>query len=453
MKRNPCHFALMAAGLVLFGKLSLFAQPYSGLWEDDENLYDAPIPGWVGPLGDGVAPKAPSEDDTADDDEITEGEGDDLSTFENSINPLFLAWADYVEEYVFNEFTVDPYWSYASQALGPASGDAYGVVSLGDLEQIDLDNELEPGSLTLRFAEPIRNLAGADFAVFENGFLDAATASDDFPKISAELAYVEVSTNGVEFVRFPAISGTEDSVGGYGSVDPTKLYNLVGKHANAYQRSWGTPFDLSDLEGTDPVVNGLVDLDDIRYIRIVDIPGSGDFLDSLGNPIYDAWPTYGSGGADIDALGLISQELSFEDWTGDENLSPELDKDGDGISNFGEYAFRLNPNQPDSEPPFRMEVDEDGGLYFRFRRDQRNSDVRYVVEMTEDLRDSEAWFGIAEFGPLDAENILAVDEVLGVEEIWMADQASVGVLQEVRVQVPELLAVPRFYRVRLEEAE
>ena len=37
-----------------------------------------------------------------------------------------------------------------------------------------------------------------------------------------------------------------------------------------------------------------------RYVRLVDIPGSGDFLDSQGNPILDAWRTGGgSGGFDF----------------------------------------------------------------------------------------------------------------------------------------------------------
>ena len=51
---------------------------------------------------------------------------------------------------------------------------------------------------------------------------------------------------------------------------------------------------------------GLVDLNDINYIKIVDIPGSGDFFDSEGNPIYDAWVTWGSGGVDLEAVGAIN---------------------------------------------------------------------------------------------------------------------------------------------------
>jgi hypothetical protein len=57
------------------------------------------------------------------------------------------------------------------------------------------------------------------------------------------------------------------------------------------------------------VALGLLDLDNINYVRIVDIPGSGDYLDSLGNPIYDAWVTWGSGGVDLDAVGVINSAV------------------------------------------------------------------------------------------------------------------------------------------------
>jgi hypothetical protein len=49
----------------------------------------------------------------------------------------------------------------------------------------------------------------------------------------------------------------------------------------------------------------LVDLNAISYVRLVDIPGSGAFADSLGNPILDAWLTSGTGGFDF-RLGVGS---------------------------------------------------------------------------------------------------------------------------------------------------
>jgi len=68
-----------------------------------------------------------------------------------------------------------------------------------------------------------------------------------------------------------------------------------------------------------------VDINDIRYVRIVDIPGSGDFDDeavmhidpdtwpvwgrySNNHPIYDAWITWGSGGLDLEAVGVLKEQ-------------------------------------------------------------------------------------------------------------------------------------------------
>ena len=42
-----------------------------------------------------------------------------------------------------------------------------------------------------------------------------------------------------------------------------------------------------------------VNLDSIQFVKLVDIPGNGAYLDSLGNPILDNWLTTGSGGFDF----------------------------------------------------------------------------------------------------------------------------------------------------------
>ena len=40
-------------------------------------------------------------------------------------------------------------------------------------------------------------------------------------------------------------------------------------------------------------------------MRILDIVGDGTYLDTSGNPIYDLYPTTGSGGFDLDAVAVI----------------------------------------------------------------------------------------------------------------------------------------------------
>jgi hypothetical protein len=203
-------------------------------------------------------------------------------------DPSLVAWATGCSSLERGYVNIaDPSKGYASygtaaNALGAAGST---VVSLGD-----------GGSITLTFGAPIYDGEGADFAVFENGFLSGGL-------VYAELAFVEVSSNGTDFYRFPSVSLTQTSTqcGGFGTTDPTKVHNLAGQ----FVAGQGTPFDLSDLSGVD----GL-DLGNIVAVRIVDVVGSIDpayaTYDSLGNIVNDPWPTaFASGGFDLDAVGVI----------------------------------------------------------------------------------------------------------------------------------------------------
>lgn len=236
--------------------------------------------------------------------------GDDIAGYVNGdINPVFQAWATGVADYSPSEDIVTTYgntgifhtFANSSNILGELDGS---IVTLGDLSaseiaawQSDPVNNYGPGSITLSFDSGISNGDGDDFAVFENGFY-----SQQDGLLFAELGYVEVSTDGVNFARFDSVSLTEGLVGGYGTIDPTDVYNLAGKS----KKNDGTGFDLQELVDNALVLSGLVDLANINYVKIVDIPGSGDFTDSMGNPIYDAWETWASGGMDLDAVGVIN---------------------------------------------------------------------------------------------------------------------------------------------------
>lgn len=169
-------------------------------------------------------------------------------------------------------------------AIGPAEGNSMNVLSLGD-----------GGEATLTFAQPIRNGEGYDFAVFENSF------QPDF----LELAFVEVSSDGIHFFRFPAHSENQfvDQIYGFGLMDCRYVNNLAGK----YKQGFGTPFDLSELEN-DP----LLDKNKITHVKIIDVVGAIDpefaTYDSEGNIINDPFPTpFESGGFDLDAVGVIHQ--------------------------------------------------------------------------------------------------------------------------------------------------
>lgn len=205
-------------------------------------------------------------------------------------------WADSVVSYTpapgVNASYADP-----TAALGAYNTS---LVSLGDLSAEQIANSVAPGTITLGFSQPFRDVAGFDFAIFENGF-----AYGQPNGLFMELGYVEVSSNGTDFVRFESLSTNLEPVAGSGAFagyDTSNIYNLAGKHAGGY----GTPFDLSTLANDPLVLGGTVDLDAIGYVRIVDIPGDGSFLDSEGNPILDNWVTTSSGGFDLRAIGAVS---------------------------------------------------------------------------------------------------------------------------------------------------
>ncbi|MEM9883274.1 MAG: PEP-CTERM sorting domain-containing protein [Planctomycetota bacterium] len=262
---------------------------------------------------------------------------------DGQVNPIFVGWASGYTAYHPSD-VIGPYsqngiatgFADPTKTLGPVTGSNVDIASLGDMHVDELDAYAAdpfaggPGELVLTFDTAITNGPGVDFAAFENGFVSnySTGAGSVRGQMFAELGFVEVSTDGVHFARFPSqflnypdgVPGTADSLidldgdpstaptnAAYLTQDVSNLYNLVGKHANAYGTSYGTPFDLDDLL-TDPLVtDGLVDPDEIHYVKIVDIPGNGHFTDSLGNPIFDAWVTWGSGGLDFEALGVIHQ--------------------------------------------------------------------------------------------------------------------------------------------------
>lgn len=168
-------------------------------------------------------------------------------------------------------------------AEADADGEADNVVvSLGD-----------SGYVTYTLPNPIMNHDGYDFAVFENSF------SDDY----LELAFVEVSSDGQNFVRFPATSNIQTSTqtDTYGLTDATKVHNLAGKYRGYY----GTPFELDDVADSNDV-----DINAITHIRVVDVVGSIDpnygTRDHLGNLINDPYPSaFASGGFDLDGVAIL----------------------------------------------------------------------------------------------------------------------------------------------------
>jgi hypothetical protein len=202
----------------------------------------------------------------------------------NKDSSVFTSWASFCQVFRGPQDISNPNQGIASAGDSSfANGKADGItVSLGD-----------GGSATCAFSPLIVNGSGNDFAVFENSF----------DGLFLELAFVEVSSDGVHFFRFPArsLSDTTAQTASFGTSDATRINNLAGK----YRVGFGTPFDLSELSG-----EAGLDLNHVSHVRIVDVVGAMDnqfaARDSHGSKINDPWPTpFSSGGFDLDAIGVI----------------------------------------------------------------------------------------------------------------------------------------------------
>ena len=194
------------------------------------------------------------------------------------------------------------YASSGSELYATGKADAPLTVSLGD-----------GGQATLTFAGAIFDGTGPDFAVFENGF---GSGVESF----LEFAFVEVSSDGIHFFRFPAISEIQDSIQKetFDNTDATLVHNLAGK----YTVNYGVPFDLADIPDTSALNKGLV-----SHVRIIDVVGVLDSnfatFDINGKIINDPWPTnFPQSGFDLDAVGVINSTIPL----GIRDLSSKFNK-------------------------------------------------------------------------------------------------------------------------------
>ncbi|MCH2230509.1 MAG: T9SS type A sorting domain-containing protein [Crocinitomicaceae bacterium] len=208
-----------------------------------------------------------------------------------------------------------------SNAIGNSSGT---VVSLGD-----------GGEAIATFDSPIVNGPGPDFTIFENGF------ADDY----LELAFVEVSSDGFNYFRFPATSEIPTNVqsDNFTFTDCRYVNNLAGK----YRVYFGTPFDLQELIG----IPGL-DVGNITHVKIIDVIGSIDpaigSFDSQGTIINEPFPTeFETGGFDLTAIGVIhSTTESIEEL--DNNLVKVYPNPSNGIVHL-ESDFMLDYSIVDAQ--------------------------------------------------------------------------------------------------------
>lgn len=172
------------------------------------------------------------------------------------------------------------------------------------------------GSITLRMEPPVVDGGGADLLVCENPFFVTGTL-----KSFVEAVFVEVSSDGAHFARFPSnYSGPDEPLPAFTGIQPSRYKGFAGAMpvlANPpavdpldVTAAGGDTFDLHELIDHPLVQAELLDLDDVRYVRLVDVE-AGTALDSAGHVVWDA----GIGGlasSDIDAVvGLNTTENQF----------------------------------------------------------------------------------------------------------------------------------------------
>ncbi len=288
-------------------------------------------------------------------------------------------WALHVHSVSFGE-DVSEEWRDPNSALGPPDTSGMNVTVLG-----------RGGEIVLWFPEPINNGEGADFAVFENSF------SGTF----LELAFIEVSSDGEHFVRFPNYSLTAATVPGFGDIEPTHVHGYAGK----YKAGYGVPFDLEELGVVNEAINTgysvfsiefreafvenfrYVDLNNIQFVRVIDIPGDGSQEDCEGYPIYDPYKTLITAGFDMDGLavlnGGVGAGVSFIEWSTAFSLDsdPGQDSDKDGWSQYLEYVFGTDPKDAGDAPEISLRLQSNGSLEISYWR-------RNAVEVIPDLQTS-----------------------------------------------------------------
>ncbi len=189
----------------------------------------------------------------------------------------------------------------ASNPVVVTTGEENDALNMADNRTVSLG---DGGTATYYLSREIQNIDGPDFVVFENGF-------EWVGGYFLELAFVEVSSDGNRFVRFPAQSeaDTTKQIENLAYMECEWYHNLAGKH----QAPYGTPFDLEELK--DSV--GL-NINAISHVRIVDVVGclndSFATRDNEGRKVNDPWPTdFESGGFDLDAIGVLQFPLDVNE--------------------------------------------------------------------------------------------------------------------------------------------
>lgn len=197
--------------------------------------------------------------------------------------------------------------SQAAEALGTPQGTGNGEGSF-DVTVLGLQ-----GVLVLELGNLAVDGPGTDLLVCENPFLVGLTGTS-----FAETCFVEVSSDGVHYARFPVryagppgpfapFAGVQMGwYSGFAGVHPVHASTASGIDARDVVAAGGDAFDLAELAGHALVQSGDLDLGAVRWVRLTDID-SGNAHDDHGAIVWDAGIDSLSA-ADIDAVVAVNSD-------------------------------------------------------------------------------------------------------------------------------------------------
>jgi hypothetical protein len=229
-----------------------------------------------------------------------------------------------------------------ADAIGPPTG---GGLHAGSLDTASIG---VGGSITLEFAVNCANGPGTDLLVCENPFLVGGG-----PTAFAEVCFVEVSSDGQIFARFPTrytgpVGPFLPTAGalpawysGLAGARPVLANPPLGPDPLDVVHAGGDAFDFSELLDHPAVLSGDVSVDAIQWVRLVDIE-TGTVLDDQGVAIWDCGIDSTSA-TDIDAIVAVNNDVNL----GNGRPEVELSLDGAGF-------LTLHVRDPDGIKDFKQ---------------------------------------------------------------------------------------------------
>ena len=219
---------------------------------------------------------------------------------DGEVNPAFVGWASACIDYSPAP-GVAASWQTPEKTLGPVTGSNVDIASLGDWIKDEINQGARPRRDHTVFRHADRRRRRSRFRRIRERVRFRRFGDLRGTRLRRRLQRRRIRSSASRPSPSPTAwsAGTARSIRRTCTTSPasTRTLTAVRSEPRSTWRNW---------RPTTPSWRATWTLNAVRYVRIVDIPGSGDFKDSLGNPIYDAWVTWGSGGVDLEAVGVLN---------------------------------------------------------------------------------------------------------------------------------------------------